>query len=157
MLLYNLKRENLSREGQVRQDDPPPLSKLFRNVPLVNSLEVSPFCGSCFSVFLWFFCFCFSRGPCPERSPASPQGERLGRSGGRGPRPPLAGFLLPRFAGPLPPRRRRHRSISLGRRKNRDRDRFSVDPSPSLQAPHERQRRFAPIVIIITDRNNPSR
>src|SRR5579875_646537 len=105
MLLYNLKRENLSREGQVRQDDPPPLSKLFRNVPLVNSLEVSPFCGSCFSVFLWFFCFCFSRGPCPERSPASPQGERLGRSGGQGPRPPLAGFLLPRFAGPLPPRR----------------------------------------------------
>lgn len=43
--------------------------------------------------FLSFFVLvsCFSRGTCPGRSSASPQGERLGRGGGQDLRPLLCG------------------------------------------------------------------
>jgi hypothetical protein len=52
------------------------VSKLFRNVPFLTSLEVSPFLvfGFCLS-----FCFgsCFCRWPGPERSPAEPEGRSV--------------------------------------------------------------------------------
>src|SRR5215469_10630876 len=42
------------------------MSNLFRNVPSLTSLEVSPFSIS--------FGFCVGCWPCPERSPAEPEG-----------------------------------------------------------------------------------
>src|SRR5215472_10612444 len=44
----------------------PDMSSLFRNVPSLTSLEVSP--------FLISFGFCVGCWPCPERSPAEPEG-----------------------------------------------------------------------------------
>ena len=43
------------------------MSKLLRNVPFLTSIEVSPFLG-------FDLVFSFRRWPCPQRSPAEPEG-----------------------------------------------------------------------------------